>query len=187
MVTARVAIAAARAIILTQDKSKLVEFGGHICLNRTWAYSLLRHMKFVKRKATTAKSKLAVEDFAQRKREFLNDLVTTVEMEEIPPELVLNWDQTGIKLVPVSSHTMDRQGSARVEVAGVNDKRLITALFCGSLTGDFLPLQVIYQGKTNRCHPKYKFPSDWHITHSPKHWSNETTMMATLKKLFFPM
>ncbi len=35
VVTARVAIAASRAIIITQDKSKLVEFGGHICLNET--------------------------------------------------------------------------------------------------------------------------------------------------------
>ena len=127
--------AAARAIILTQDKAKLVEFGGHICLNTTWAYSLLRRMNFVKRKATTAKSKLSVEDFARRKKDFLDALVATVEMEEIPPELILNWDQTGIKLVPVSSHTMEKQGSARVEVAGANDKRLITALFCGSLTG----------------------------------------------------
>ncbi len=64
-------------------------------------------------------------------------------MEEIPPELILNWDQTSIKLVPVSSHTLERQGSVRVEVTGVNDKRLITAFFCGSLTGDFLPVQII--------------------------------------------
>ena len=52
-------------------------------------------------------------------------------MKDIPPELVLDWDQTGIKLAPVSSHTMDKQGSVCVEVAGVTDKLLITALFCG--------------------------------------------------------
>jgi hypothetical protein len=187
-VTARVAVAAARAIIMTQDKYKLVEFGGHISLNETctWAYSLFRRMKFVKRKATTAKSKLSVQDFEKKKEEFLDNLVATVDMEEIPPELVLNWDQTGIKLVPVSAHTMDKQGSARVEVAGAKDKRLITALFCGSLTGDFLPVQVIYHGKTKRCHPKYKFPSDWHITHSPKHWSNETTMIGYIDEVVLP-
>ena len=143
-------------------------------------------MKFVKRKATTAKSKLGVEDFAVRKRDFLADLVTTVEMEDIPLELVLNWDQTGIKLVPVSSHTMDAKGSLRVEVAGVTDKRLITALFCGSASGDFLPVQIIYQGKTNRCHPKYKFPTDWHVTHAPKHWSNENTMIGYIEKVVVP-
>jgi hypothetical protein len=62
-----------------------------------------------------------------RRKRFLADLVTTVEMEDLPPELVLDWDQTGIKLAPVSSHTMDKQGSVCVEVAGVTD----TALFCG--------------------------------------------------------
>ena len=86
------------------------------------------------RKATIAKSKFSNASFAKVKKEFLNDLAAVVELEEIPPQLVLNWDQTGIKLVPVSSHTMDRQGCNRVEVIGVTDKRLIRALFCGSLT-----------------------------------------------------
>ena len=168
VVSARIAIAAARGILLSTDKLKLLECGGHIQLNNTWAYSLLNRMKFVKRKATTAKSKYTLENFAQLKQRFLQDVVATVSMEEIPPELVPNWDQTGIKMVPSSSWTMDKLGSSRVEVTGVNDKRLITAVFCGSLTGDFLPIQVIYKGKTTRCHPHYEFPSDWHVTHLSK-------------------
>jgi hypothetical protein len=71
---------------------------------------------------------------------------------------------------------MDKKGIKRVEVAGASDKRLITAVFCGSATGDFLPVQVIYQGKTTSCHPKFEFPNNWHITHSPRHWSTEETM-----------
>ena len=71
----------------------------------------------------------------------------TVEMEEIPPGLILNWDQTGIRLVPAASTTMEQRGVKRMEVIGQNDKRLITAVFCGSLQGDFLPLQLIYKGK----------------------------------------
>ena len=42
---------------------------------------------------------------------------------------------------------------------------------CGSLTEDFLPLKMIYKGKTTRCHPKFEFTLRWHITHAPKHWS----------------
>ena len=114
-------------------------------------------MKFVKRKVTTAKSKHSVENFKQLKKSFLRDVVTTVEMEEIPPELVLNWDQTGIKIVPSNTWTMDQQGSKRVEVVGVNDKRLITAVFCGSLVGDFLPVQVIYQVPLNAVIPTTDF------------------------------
>ena len=29
--------------------------------------------------------------------------------------------------------------------------------------GDLLPLQIIYTGTTNRSHPKYAFPSGWHM------------------------
>ena len=55
--------------------------------------------------------KFSVENFAAKKKEFLDDLVTTVEMEEILPELILNWDQTGIQLVPSSSWTMSKEVS----------------------------------------------------------------------------
>ena len=85
---------------------------------------------------TTAKSKHSVAEFQQVK-EFLQDVVTTTEMEEIPPELILNWDQTGKKIVPLNTWTMEQQGCNQVEVAGANDKHLITAVFCGSLVGDF--------------------------------------------------
>ena len=107
-------------------------------------------------------------------------------MEEIPEELILNWDQTGIKIVPCSTWTMDVQGSKRVEAVGVNDKHLITAVFRGSLAGDFLPIQVIYQGTTDRCHPHYQFLSDWDITHAPKHWSNKQTMVQYIENIIVP-
>ena len=69
-------------------------------------------------------------------------------MAEIPNDLIINWDQTAIKYVPVSQWTMERVGSKRVEIAGLDDKRQITALFAESLMGDFLPIQLVYQGKT---------------------------------------
>ena len=57
VILARIAMATARGIVLTCDRSLLVEFGGHVELSKHWAYSLLHHMKFVQRKVTTAKSK----------------------------------------------------------------------------------------------------------------------------------
>ena len=97
VVSSRIAIAAARGILLSTDKLKLLEYGGHIQLNSTWAYSLLNRMNFVKRKATTAKSKHTLDNFDELKQSFLDDVSDTVSMEEIPPEMILNWDQTGIK------------------------------------------------------------------------------------------
>lgn len=120
------------------------------------------------------------------KEQFLNEVVSVVTMEEIPPELILNWDQTGMHLVPAASWTMDQIGSKRVKITGVNDKRQITALFCGSMLGDFLPLQLIYKGKTNRCHPYFEFPRDWNNCHSPKHWSTEETMKEYIEEIIVP-
>ena len=65
-----------------------------------------------------------------------------------------------------------------MEIAGANDKHLIAAVFCRSLMGDFLSIQIIYKGETTRCHPCFKKPSDMNITHSPKHWSTEETMVG---------
>lgn len=50
-VTARIAVAAARGILLATDRSKMVEFGGYIQLDRHWAYSLFKRMNYVQWKA----------------------------------------------------------------------------------------------------------------------------------------
>ena len=81
---------------------------------------------------------------------------------------------------------MEEEGAKRVEVIAIDDKRQITAVFCGSITGEFLPLQLIYEGKTNRCLPQFDFPSAWHVTFSDNHWSNEITMKQYFEKIILP-
>ena len=72
-------------------------------------------MNCIKRKTTTTKSKYSAVDFAYNsKAQFLVDVVNTVEMEGILVELILNWDQNGMKIVPSSSWTIDNQGLKRV-------------------------------------------------------------------------
>ena len=164
----------------------LVEYGGHVHLNRHWAQALLERMGFVKRKGTTSKNKHSVSGFKEIKKEFLQEVVQIVEMEEICGELILNWNQTGLNIVPSSSWTMGERGSKRVEIVGAKDKRQITTVFCGTLVGDFLPVQLIFKGKTSRCHPHYKLPAWWHVTHPPNHWSTEQTMLEYIKHIVIP-
>ena len=57
---------------------------------------------------------------------------------------------------------------------------------CGGLVGELLPFQLVYAGKTDRCHPAYKFPSDWQITHTENHWSNEKTMLQYIRGVIVP-
>ncbi|XP_011410069.1 PREDICTED: uncharacterized protein LOC105316685 [Amphimedon queenslandica] len=81
---------------------------------------------------------------------------------------------------------MADKGSIRVEINGLNDKHKITAVFCGTIFGDFLPMQLMYCGKTRRCHPAFCFQEDWHITHSSNHGSNESTMLDYIHNIIVP-
>ena len=46
---------------------------------------------------------------------------------------------------------MEKEGSTKVEIIGVDNKRQITAVFVASLTGFFLSPHLIYKGKTHKC------------------------------------
>lgn len=70
-------MAAARGIVMSYDKYKLEEFGGHIHLTTHRAYSLLIRIGYV-RKATTAESKYRVTQFDQLKQKFLDIKVPTI-------------------------------------------------------------------------------------------------------------
>ena len=165
--------------------SLLVSDGGHIVLGKPWAKHLLPHIGYVKRRGSTA-AKVAVSNYEELRQQFLLDIKVVVELEEIPSELVISWDQTGIEYVPSGSYTMEKVGTKRVPIITAADQRQITVVFAGTLTGSFLPLQLIYKGTTKRCLPTVKFPSDWHITCSDNHWSNESTMIAYLQNILFP-
>ena len=88
--------------------------------------------------------------------DFEANIQVVVEIEEIPGELIANWNQTGIHYIPVSSWIMEKEGSKQVEIAGIDDKREIIAVGWRLL----LP-QLIYKGKTKKSLPSVEFPSDW--------------------------
>jgi len=107
-------------------------------------------------------------------------------MNEVPPAIVVNWGHTAINYVPVSWWTMEKEGSKKVEIIAKDDKRQITAVFGCSLAGDFLPIQLLYQGKTARSLPYFQFPEDWHITSTSNHWANEETTRLYREKIILP-
>ena len=157
----------------------------NIELSKGWAKYLLRQIRFV-RKATTA-AKGNVENCDVLKEEFLLKIKNVVSMDEIPKELIFNFDQTGIQYIPVSLWTMEQAGVKHVEIVAKYDKRQITTVFAASYTGEFLPPQLVYvPRKTYRCLPKFQFPPEWNITFSPNHWSNEHTMKEYLEQIILP-
>ena len=140
-----IAMASARGIVRKKDSRMLAENGGYVVFTKDWAHYLLLCMGYVKRKANS-KVKITVSNFEELKVNFLCDIKAIVLMEEIPSSLILNWDHTGLKYVPVSSWTMAKEGAKKVSIAGQDDKRQITGVFTVTLDGQFLPPQLIYQG-----------------------------------------
>ena len=114
-----------------------------IKLNKEWARSVLRRMGFTERRASS-KSKVTSDNFIEIKEQFLIDVEAVIDMEEVPPSLVINWDHTTMKIVPSSQWTMENRGTKYVEIAGIDDKCQITAAFACTMSGKFLPIQLIY-------------------------------------------
>ena len=69
---------------------------------------------------------------------------------------------------------MEREGTKRIEILGIDDKRQITAVFAATKAGDFLPIQIIYKGKTKRSLPNVN-SIGLASQLSENHWANEKT------------
>ena len=104
-------IATARGVVISHmhDANLPFENGGYIKITKSWSQQLLERMNLVKRKGTTAVKVLPC-NFEKLKKQFLSDVCSTVIMEDIPEELIINWDQTGLKYVPVSNWTFADNG-----------------------------------------------------------------------------
>jgi len=62
----------------------------------------------------------------------------------------------------------------------------LTAVLAVTAAGDYLPPQLLYQGKTPKCHPQVAFPDGWDVWHSKNQWSNEITMKHYIHKVIVP-
>ena len=86
-------------------------------------YVTAKENGFVKRKATTKSTPgMSSEVFERMKAVLLKQVARMVKFRDIPDSLIINLDQTGVKLVPTGDWTMAAEGSRRVEVIVISDK-----------------------------------------------------------------
>ena len=74
---------------------------------------------------------------------------------------------------------MENAGGKSVSIIGSGDKRPITLTFIINLAGHFLPVQLIYGGKSI---PNVVFPKGFPLSTNAKHNSNEA-MISSYQKL----
>ena len=73
--------------------------------------------------------------------------MSEVEKYDIPDSLI-NLGQSPLHLVPCGKRTMAKKRSINLTILGASDRRRITVAFAITLSGNFLPIKLIYRGKT---------------------------------------
>ena len=172
VISRKMVIAIGTGIIKANCPSKLNDFGGHIALAESWTGGVLKSMERSKRKDTTGKIEPSKQFLLVEKLTFQRRVASIIEEHEIPKELILNLDQTPLSYVSFGKYTFNPKGANTVPIKGKDEKRQITATYTVSMTGYFLPIQLIYEGKTPRCRHRLDFPADFNVTFSYNHWSN---------------
>ena len=136
---------------------------------------------------TTSKIPVAPGLLKERQLTSQQKIQALIKWYDIPKELVLNFNQAPLSYITVGNNTLEFEGAKSVPVKGKGKGKQIMGTFTVSATGRFLLMQLIYTGKTNRCHPQgIKFPSGFDVTHSHNHWSNEELAIQHTCEIVIP-
>ena len=112
--------------------------------------------------------------------------VTIAEEHKVPSCLILNLDQTPLKDIPVGRQSLGKKGSKSVSITGSTDKRSITGTFIITLSGKFLPIQLLYGGKTKQSLPRFKFPESFSLSANRKYFSNKAESLKVIEEIILP-
>ena len=152
-----------------------------------WARGVLKSTEWFKRKRATGKIEPSKQFLLEEKLTFQRCIASIIEEHDIPKEVILNLDQTPLSYVSTKKYSFNPKDAKAVPIKGIDDKRqIITATFIFSITGKFLPIQLIYEGKAPRRVPRFDFPADYNVTFSDNHWSNTEKSIELFEKVIFP-
>ena len=154
--------------------------------NSEWAKSLFKRMNYRRRKVTTPKLSMPPGIYKENELPFHHQIVETVEACGIPNSMILNFDQTPCKYVPVPTTTLAERNSKQVAIKGIDDNRAITTTFTITLDGNCLGMQLIYGGITNQSLPRYQFPNEFSSSANLKHYSNENESLKLIDEIILP-
>ena len=148
LISRKMVIAIRTGVIKENCPSKLKDFGGHIVLIEGWARDVLKSLEWSKRKGTTSKIESSEQFLLEEKLTFQRLIPSIIQEHEITKELILNLDQTLLSYFSSGKYTFNPKAAKTVPIKGIDGKRQITATLTVSMTGTFLPIQLIYEKNT---------------------------------------
>lgn len=116
--------------------------------SENWARKFIKRNRFRRRRITRSVNP-GIDTPEQKnsvRRLYLSRLAWVQKTFNIRPELCFHADETGLQLLPNENYTYEKQGSNDVKVSGYGDKRQITVMLGGSITGTLLRPFVIFSG-----------------------------------------
>ena len=185
-VTAEVINSVAKGFTIANDQSLLIESGGYISLSHEWGRNVLYRMDQEDKKMLR-KNTCRPWSIKRSQLHFQQQIKLMQEWHQIPDDLIINLEQTSLSDVCSPNHTLHFKGGKSVPLVGKEKSKQITGTFSCVKSRIFLPMQLIYQGKTYCCHPTgIEFPEGFNIIHTKNHLSYEGKVIKHLQSIIFP-
>ena len=113
--------------------------------------------------------------------QILNDsalrLVWTISEYDVPKPVTVNSDQTGVQYSASGLETWAPIGDKQVEVIGKDEHRSFTLMVGISMSGEVLPFQVIYAGKSVLSLPSHMLPT---MLRQQKSWGSALNLLEMI-------
>lgn len=188
----------ARTIILAMVKERqphlLATFK---CTEQYVGQFLQSKLSFTLRKGTRTAAKVPdnAEELCQRT---LFRIVHLIHHYGIPPDLIVNMDQTGVLILMSSGKTYEKSGSRQVDIAKHDEKRAYTVCVATTPTGTILPFQSVWSGQSSASLPTPAAPryqdainEGFHFAYAKSakktsHFSTYKTMTEWMAEILLP-
>ena len=174
------------------------ELAKQVKFSRRWCQKWVKkELSWSFKKGTTAGQKLPGNWIHLVEQQFLRAAVICYSYNISKPSMIINWDQTGLLLMPTHKRTYHSRKERQVPIVALEEKRQITAVVGSSMNGDLLPLQLIFTGQDKDEKRKKAIPNDketqqlmeehkWKLEQTSNHWSSLESMKKYVKTIIDP-
>jgi hypothetical protein len=161
--------------------------------SNSWIKGCLRELNMSFQRVTNDRLKLVPDAEAELEKMRIR-MAFLCAKHKIPPELVINIDETPLMLLPSTGYTWSEKGGDSAK--GIKDKRQFTLTPAISAAGVLVAMQLIFKGKTAASEPSAEFKRQFFaerdrsfpgllfdFNHTPNHWCSEETMQKLISLL----